>query len=222
MDNIKDIFNGIEQTDNKATIKTVDVNLSQHKRGVKRIAENFEPGFVINKTNKPILLDLLYYFTGNEKSKLDLNKGILLIGGVGTGKSLLMKIYHAYVRDILGVNSFSTSTAIEIIDSVNVSGVSFLEQFGKNIIGNKPYPKTLYVDDIASKNETVNNFGTKINVIEQLLSIRYNLFSRYGTLTHATSNKYPTEMANVYDSRIADRFKELFNFIELNGKSFRK
>jgi len=227
MESIKDIFDGNKVDEKENAIKTVTVNLKKHKRGIMNIAENLEPKFKLDKNLQDVMLKMLLYFTGSPLSKLDLNKGILLIGGVGTGKSLLFRIYHAYVRDILMNNSFSSETAIDIIDGVNMKGVVYLEQFGRNVIGNKAYPKTLYIDDIASKNEIVSHFGTKLNAIGQLLSMRYNVFTRYGVLTHATSNKYPLEMAEIYDNhdnnkRIMDRMTEMFNIVELDGKSHRK
>ncbi len=168
------------------------------------------------------------YFTGSKEFVLcandlgviepSLNKGLMIIGGVGTGKSLLFNVFKKYTGEILRTNSFRSYTSISIIDDVNVNGVEHLELFNENY----GYPITCYIDDIASKNETVKHYGTEYNVIEQLLSIRYNAYSRRKKLTHISTNKYPSELEGVYETRIIDRMKEMFNMIELNGKSFRK
>lgn len=231
MENIKEIFN-MSGPVKVPQIQRVDVNWVKHSNGIMEIARQYEPKFKLNDHNKTVLRLFLLYFTGNPNFITELkeqrgvegnlDKGIMLIGGVGTGKSLMFKIFRKYTRDVINTNSFLDRSAIDIIDSVNVNGVKVLEEYNHNIVDKIARPIRCYVDDIASKNELVNNYGTPINVIEQLLSIRYNIFARYGTLTHVSSNKFPAEMKELYDTRIIDRMKEMFNIIELGGKSFRK
>jgi len=50
--------------------------------------------------------------------------------------------------------------------------------------------------------------------------IRYELFQERDAITHATSNYYPGDL-KCFDDALLDRFKEMFNFIELKGDSFR-
>lgn len=228
MENISNIFFEGLESNKIQTIKVVSVNYKQHSEGVVNIARSIQPNYKINKNTSKVLKLLLLYFTGNELfidelkdySGVDgsLSKGLLLIGGVGTGKTLLFKIFKAYTSRIIMKNSFQMHNALEIIDIVNISGINYLETFNFNS-GN---PITCYIDDIAAANENVKHYGTDYNVIQQLLSIRYNVFSRFGKLTHATSNKYPVELHEIYDERIIDRMKEMFNFIEIDGESRRK
>lgn len=233
MKNIKDIFFGSEFdkiTDSQ--IKEIKINWSEHEPIITRISRNIEPNFKVTEHNSDTLKLLLMYFTRNPAfiTKLkdisgiegSFKKGIMLIGAVGTGKSLMFRIFKEYTKVILGTNSFQMHTAIDIIDNVNVSGIEYLDKYSHNFNEKKPYPIRCYIDDIAAKNEIIQHYGTKVNVIEQLLSLRYNLQQRYGTLTHASSNKYPNEFRALYDDRIADRMKEMFNIIELKGESFRK
>ena len=109
-------------------------------------------------------------------------------------------------------------TGQDIIDNVSINGVEFLEKFNHNY----DRPITCYIDDIASRNEKIKYYGTEVNVMEQLLSIRYNAFCRYRKLTHISSNLYPNDFKNIYDIRTIDRMKEMFNIIELKGGSWRK
>jgi DNA replication protein DnaC len=218
MQTLREIFySGLEPNDDNI-IRAVDINWNQHSSGVLNIAKSIEPDFLIDETNKDVLKQLLLYFTGSDEFDGSLKKGIMLIGGVGTGKSLLFRIFKEYTSQIIRINSFQYHTSQEIIDNVNVKGVEYMDVFNHNYDN----PITCYIDDIASRNEVIKYYGTEVNVMEQLLSIRYNVFSRYRKLTHVTSNKYPSDFKDLYDNRIVDRMKEMFNIIELTGKSFRK
>lgn len=218
MKNINQIFSfGI--ADKKENIlKKVDINYNQHGLGIYNIAKHLQKNFKITNENKDVIKNLLLYFSGNECCKYDLNKGLMIIGGVGCGKTLLFRIFKIYTSDILKINSFQSYTSSEIIDNINVNGVEYLEKFNTN---NKT-PITCYIDDIASKNETIKHFGTEVNVIEHLLGIRYNIFINHKKLTHCTSNLFPSQFRKKYDERIIDRMKEMFNIVELKGNSFRK
>jgi len=233
MSNINDIFRGIK-SDAKVSniINSIAVDWNEHSKGIINIAKHLEPNFIVNKSNQKVLRLLLLYFTGSphfeeiykEQTGKDgsLNKGIFLVGNVGTGKSLIFQIFDHYTKHVIRLNTYKNFTAISIIDNVNVSGVKLLSEFSDNIIDRKAMPITCYIDDIASKNEMIKNFGTELSVIEQLLSMRYNVYERYKVLTHCSSNKYPAEMNGIYDARLIDRFKKMFNYISLEGDSFRK
>jgi DNA replication protein DnaC len=224
--NTKDIFlNGVFG-DQEPIIKSINIDINAHKMGFFNILKSKVDNYSIDASNKDVLNILFHYFTGNQlfclENNIDLNKGILLCGGVGTGKSIIMQAFRDYTCEINRVNGFQYHTAIDIIDNVNISGVNYLEKFNHNICANMPNPITCYIDDIASKNEIVKNYGTEISVIEQLISIRYNIFSRYRKLTHFSSNIYPANLKDYYDLRIIDRLKEMCNIISLPGTSRRK
>jgi len=225
MQKLREIKLDIEK---KQQINEVDINWNIHANLIHKIALMIEPKFIFTKENKIIYKLFLQYFTGNinfenemlnySGKKGDFKKGILLNGTVGVGKDLIFKVFKYYTKHILRTNSFLNETAISIIDNVNIEGVEFLTQFSYN----KSRPRRIYIEDIASKNEIVNNFGTKINVIEQLLSLRYNVYERYGTLTHASTNKYMKEILTLYDDRIVSRMASMFNIIEMQGVDYRK
>ena len=58
--------------------------------------EKFGPQFYIRKTDVPLILQLLYYFTNNEEKakehNIDLNKGLMLSGPIGCGKTTLLEL----------------------------------------------------------------------------------------------------------------------------------
>lgn len=217
MENIQEIFNGLERSKTSQIINKIDIDWGKHVLGIVHIAKILEPKYVTTEEIKPILKNLLLYFTGNPESEYDLNKGIALLGGVGVGKSLLFHVFKQYTMGILKTNSFRMFTAQEIVDNVEAAGVECLAQFGT--LPEKPM--TAYFDDVASANEIINHYGTKTNVMEKVLTMRYDVFKKYNKLTHISSNQFPTQLNEIYGIRIVDRMKEMFNLIELNGKSHR-
>jgi len=221
MKKIDKIIKEVKEEPSKTEIEPVEIEWKLHSELILYIANKTVYNFEVDDHNREALKQLLLYFTGNSEFNGSLNKGLMIVGGIGTGKSLLFKIFKKYTMDVIKKNSYQMHTAIDIIDMVNVSGVEYLEQYSHNFEGRHAYPMRCYIDDIASMNENVKNYGTEIKVIERLLSLRYNVFERYGTLTHVSSNKYPDELSEHYDKRITDRMKEMFNILELKGNSRR-
>ena len=227
MKNIYDIFYKNQTPVKSQAVKKIDIEWSQHAVGIYNIGRSLIPDFKIDSYNSDILMNLLLYFTGNKeiiyngvakKCNLDLNKGLLIVGGVGSGKSKMFELFRLYTYEILQTNTFQYLLSSQIVKDVDSKGLAELEQYSLKANAKRP----IYIDDIASVNENVTHFGTVINVIEQLLQDRYNLFIRNNFLTHATSNKYPAELAKIYDIRTIDRFNEMFNIIELDSPSRRK
>lgn len=222
-------YKGIKNIEKESPIKQVQIDWNVHARGITHIANTHVSNFEVTAENKPILKLLLLYFTGNPDFEImyqdiflipgSLDKGIMLIGGTGTGKTTLFKIFKDYTAEIIQTNSFRIYNTIDIVRDTAKNGMSEIEEFGIRKDGRHI---TCYVDDISSNIEDINNFGTKFNVMEQFFTLRYNLYQRHRLLTHVSTNKYPKELSKIYDPRIIDRFAEMFNFVEVPGKSFRK
>ena len=112
--------------------------------------------YKIDEWNVDPLADLFYYFTGNieecEKRGNSLKKGIMLCGGIGSGKTKIMQAYKRYTGDFLRFNSFQYIRAAEIVESAKVDQTEYLRKFGiENQI-------TCYIDDIAAGNERAKTY----------------------------------------------------------------
>ena len=230
---ISEIINLNNKNSDKNIIEQQSIDIEKHKILIRKIALHLQADYKFtDKINKTLDL-LLAYFSGqkdiisnynNKNNKeISLNKGIFLVGEVGTGKSLMFDIFKIYTSQVLHKNSFQLYQASDIIDSLNINGKVYFNKFSTNSSNNNiPNPITCYIDDISSRNEIINYYGSVYNSMQELLTIRYNIFSRFSKLTHVSTNIYPKQLKEIYGIRVVDRMKEMFNLIELDGKSFRK
>ena len=186
------------------------------------------PKFKLIDEFKPIYAELFYYFTGNPKSKYDLNKGIALIGTYGIGKTTVFRIFHEFIKQTWRFcpNLFIVSSVEDL--SAELNQKSWLNEkltyyIHENSVGyNEKKPKHVLINEFGYQYK-IKNFGTDVNeLIEAWLMKRYDIFQEYKKLTHITSNFGMKDLESNFHPKIIDRFKEMFNFIPLEGKSFRK
>lgn len=167
----------------------------------------FGKRFKIYKEDKVILLKLCSYFTRDEinckKYGLDINKGILLSGPVGCGKTSLMKLLRHIVPQ---------QRPYEMIPSRNVSfsfnhlGYKTIEDYGNT--------KFFCFDDLGVE-PPGRFYGKDLNVMGEVLLSRYELYldTKHRIKTHATTNLNAEELESRYGNRVRSRMRELFNLI---------
>lgn len=187
------------------------------------------PDFQTSNANRD-LLNNLYRYCNKQPGELDPSKGILLWGSIGTGKSTLLKILNKYdykinpERHVQVSGRWSyVSGGFKIIDCATVANI-----YAKNGIDGLDYytynngePITVGFDELGREPLNSKSFGTEMNVMQYILQIRYGY--KDFCKTHITTNLNPDEgIAKLYDKYVADRVKEMFNIINLNGKSWRK
>ena len=76
----------------------------------------------------------------------------------------------------------------------------------------------LLIDDLGTETPG-SHFGNQVNVIGELLQIRYNDRNRH--VTHATSNLDAKALKSKYGERVYSRINEMFNYIHMNGNDRR-
>ena len=175
----------------------------------------------VDADNKQVIAELVKYFIYDPSCKLSLFKGVCLIGGVGTGKSELMKQLSLFLKDK------NLETAFNFVDMLSVT-----KEFGH--FGLSAYDKYLSgdvcFDEIALRKNFIKSFGTDIQPTDEIIQGRYKRFTkRISRPTHFTSNIdlnpndeiQRKDLEQTYDIRSIDRLKEMCNFVYLGGGSRR-
>lgn len=173
---------------------------------------NQDKNFVVDEYNEPVIKQLYYFATSNPSFTGDLNRGILLQGKYGCGKTVLLETYASLHNHI--VRKFSLNyPLLSFIKSVELQ-----EQIRKQSV-NLFVRKPLIIDEFGRESKTVQDYGNITRPISELLSLR----SDTGTLTHGTSNFTLKTLSSeeFYGGMIGDRLKMMFNFITLEGESRR-
>lgn len=201
--------------------------MNYYKKEIGRIANKIVNNYQFNENNSPVYRGLLDYFLGRP-GKYDLQKGIALLGLYGVGKSTILQIMHEFINRCFrfSPNMFRISSTEEIItlsQSENFTESVLLFNSKPNLYG-IPQRKPIHVLINEFGNQyNMKNFGTDVNeLVDVFIMKRYDIMQQYGKVTHITTNYGTKELKSMFDPRIVDRFKEMFNMIELPGKSFRK
>jgi len=198
-----------------------------------------EVGKEFDKQNKEMLdnlLPLIFYFSKDERffecnnltklSEPSFDKGLLIIGGYGNGKTTAMLLFEMIFKSAKGLafKGFTTNEVVTLYEACeNDSSISDFNKrmkFGKR-----------YFDDLGTERDA-SRYG-KVNAMKEILEARYinrkddSKIHTYITMNYA--EQYPGDaekaldfIGDKYGSRMYDRIFEMFNIIEFKGKSFRK
>jgi DNA replication protein DnaC len=176
------------------------------------LQRNQNRNFIIDDNNEPIIKQLYYFATNNPSFEGDLNKGILLQGKYGCGKTVLLETYSLLHNHI--VRKFSLNYPVLLF----FKSVELQEQIIKQSV-NAFVRKPLIIDEFGRESKTVQVYGNITRPLSELLILR----SDAGTLTHGTTNFILNTLSSdeFYGGMIGDRLKTMFNFITLQGESRR-
>lgn len=191
----------------------------------------FKGSFKVDENNRRVY-DLLALYFSNDinfiNSAIDygvdnptMEKGILLFGGYGTGKTWLMRLFGRNQRQV-----FHVKNAKDIANDYEKEGQYFIDQYvekHKNAINDKDSFFHRYaglcIDDLGTEDVKVN-YGNRKNVIGDLIEQRYDR-KNIGVFLHATTNLDGNGLKQYYGGRVASRIRESFNIISLFGNDRR-
>ena len=173
----------------------------------------FGKKFRIHDEDREILLMLCSYFIKDRDTcksyGIDIDKGILLSGPVGCGKTSMMKL----LRHIVPLQRpYEIIPCRNVTFSFNHLGFKTVEAYGNT--------KFYCFDDLGV--EPAGRFyGKDLNVMGEVLLSRYELYqqTKHKIKTHVTTNLIAEELEERYGNRVRSRMRELFNLIAFDKEA---
>lgn len=155
-----------------------------------------------------------------QKEPYFLDKGNLLLGNVGTGKTEIMIILQRYLSYLKSPYIFRRGIVWAFAD--NFKKESY-DCFLPILQGNWFFDELGLTDERTGEliKESVNHYGNKILVGEELILKRYNIFKETGYQTSFTCNLSPKQIKDAYGERSYSRLLEMCNFINYYGNDRR-
>ncbi len=170
----------------------------------------------ITPSLKKALSNLTHYFINSQEGELDLNKGILIWGGVGTSKTTLLKTFEEFTK----VNDLPTKFQFSKMERL------------VSIATTEPKALPNHLKALTQQNRVFDDWGVEVNdkwgdgktYFNNIILARYK--KRANIKTHFTTNYSlsPNNIKNleqIYSPRIISRLKEMVNLVGLGEGDLR-
>jgi hypothetical protein len=178
------------------------------------------PGFVLDDDNREIFELLCQYFSGDPGFELSgqysFEKGILLRGPIGCGKTSMMKMFGSNT-----FRPFGVTACLNIADAYQMEGAEALYKYS-NLMPVIPQMNHGFseighcFDDLGTEDEK-KNFGNQVDVMQNILYKVYD--NRLLGHVHMTTNLGGDQIETMYGSRIRSRMREMFNLIKFSTEA---
>ena len=178
------------------------------KKGIELYGNHFK----ILETDYPILYKLIAYFLKDEPTcfqyNINLNKGILLSGPIGCGKTSIMNIMK-YLTPT--EHKFFVKPCRDISFEFIQDGYQIIHKYSKGKLYEYE-PKTICFDDLGTESN-LKYYGNECNVMAEILLSRYDVYIAKRIQTHITTNLSASEIETQYGNRVRSRMRQMLNLI---------
>lgn len=168
--------------------------------------------FKILETDYPIIYKLIAYFLKDEVTcfqyNINLNKGILLSGPIGCGKTSIMNIMK-YLTPT--EHKFFVKPCRDISFEFIQDGYQIIHKYSKGKLYEYE-PKTICFDDLGTESN-LKYYGNECNVMAEILLSRYDVYIAKRIQTHITTNLSASEIETQYGNRVRSRMRQMLNLI---------
>lgn len=200
------------ETEIKTNYNYQEVIVWLEKKGIELYGNHFK----IIEEDYPIIYKLIAYFLKDEPTcfqyKINLNKGILISGPVGCGKTTLMNLMK-YLSST--EHKFIVKACRDISFEFIKDGYEVIHRYSRGKLDQLD-PKIYCFDDLGLENN-LKYYGNECNVMAEILLSRYDLYISRRIQTHITTNLSASEIENQYGNRVRSRMRELFNLISYDN-----
>lgn len=180
----------------------------------------YGPNFKVHDIDRPVVLKLLAYFLRDEAiaadEGIDLNKGILLMGKIGCGKTSLINLMQPLCA---APYRSAIISCRDIVFDFPTDGFALIRKYSRNAF--YPYsnvPRIHCFDDLGLETD-IKFWGNNCNVMAEILLSRYDLFISNKMLTHVTTNLNSQELEDTYGNRLRSRMRTMFNLIAFDSST---
>lgn len=184
------------------------------KKGIELYGNHFK----ILETDYQIIYKLIAYFLKDEPTcfqyNINLNKGILLSGPIGCGKTSIMNIMK-YLTPT--EHKFFVKPCRDISFEFIQDGYQIIHKYSKGKLYEYE-PKTICFDDLGIESN-LKYYGNECNVMAEIILSRYDVYIAKRIQTHITTNLSSSEIETQYGNRVRSRMRELFNLIAYDNNS---
>ncbi len=178
--------------------------------------QTFGNHFRLYEEDRLVINQLLCYFFRDvpvaEQLNIRLNKGILLSGPVGCGKTSLMSLLRHVPQDpFRHIMKSCRDISFEFIKD----GPDVIQRYSTHSFYNAR-PRAICFDDLGTE-KNLKYFGNECNVMAEIILSRYDLFVTRSMLTHLNTNLSAGELEAAYGRRVRSRLREMFNLISFDN-----
>jgi len=157
--------------------------------------------------NENVVKLLCLYFSDDKRFEYkgySLEKGILLAGGIGCGKTTLMRFFSQNEKQRY------------MVRSVGYMAKKFAESGFESL---NEYSEHAYCFDDLGTEKEIKHFGNETNIMQEIIMQRYER----KLMTHITTNLIASDIKEFYGDRAASRLREMCNIITFpqNAKDLR-
>lgn len=189
--------------------------------------------FVVDDFNRDVIRFLLYYFNNSPyaenvfpKRGYKLHKNIMLQGGLGVGKTMMMQCFSEYLKRIGSPRFFHNLSVTQMVNYYtihnNFDRYTFYEEDSKGFM---PKPENVCLNDVGLNDDKVF-YGMNTSVLtDDFLLARNDIWAGWDKFAHITTNLDEKALIARFTKgdkygRLVDRFKT-YNVIPLLGESRR-
>ena len=191
--------------------------------------KHFFPEYIFDEASSQIVASLNMWANRdgagfNQKSPgWHIDKGLLLVGPVGAGKTDLMKLLRNYLIFLKSNYQFDMKIVWKFAKSFQEDGY---KAFDSEETGNRMYDELALFDDKTGNTmptrEFVSHFGNKLLIGSELIMMRYEVFKYNAIMSHFTTNANSGDLERIYGERAFSRLFEMCNVIPYIGPDRRK
>lgn len=170
-------------------------------------------------TQNEININTYFYKAFYEKTK----KGIGIVGTAGTGKSTFFNYYLSTQYDNFE-NNHNRLKIVSIRDITNAyleGQIKEVEALCSPVINSRI--TSLYIDDLGKETPIMNSYGTKQDIMVNIIDYRYNMWNdtAFKNKLYFTSNMNLKDLQKRYTEIYFSRIFEMCHIIEKNGQNLR-